>query len=600
MPQDNTLAETLGGIGSALGGLMDPKRRLEAQMLRQRMMLEQYELYTKEKQEAARMQAKVDWSHVVPPNKMGEIERMIETGASYRDVARAAAQLSGHLIDSLDPEATKRNIRYVEEVTGEPWKEAYNPVAGPITAKARLDTETAQKGAGAGAEEAARIAAQQAGRADLSTLEDTPWDAAALRRNNDKWLKAKGEPPPDNIAPAGPATEVYRRQIKLGMDEASAAATARGTLVGGGTTDRKVVPEAGSLPPLPGAPGATQGAPPVPVPAGTPPAPPAAATPPAATPPAAAPPGAPPAGGATTITAPSAVGPNYIPPATVSQSIPGVGVSVGGGFNPEDVKAGAGIGADRKVTLQSALADRETAYDLMNKTRQLRGYISIINASDASGQIEVNLLKKINDLFGINAGSVAEARTAANQLFQTELPALRSVYKFRTYAGPELSAAKQSIGTAEMPTATVMNILANEDQTAQMQIARGNDAQKVLEGRPGEMMWDTYREADTKRLADSQARTDELRKLYGATPSEQQQPQSSFPTGPKPVPAAAPVMTSGQQPWTSFDSWLTGSGGLSAGAMPAAPAEPAPAPALAPARPPVYRAAPNGDLILKQ
>ena len=56
---------------------------------------------------------------------------MIYQGAPYDQVARAAAQLSGNLVD--DPNAMQQNIRYIEQLTGKPYDYATNgpPVAGP-------------------------------------------------------------------------------------------------------------------------------------------------------------------------------------------------------------------------------------------------------------------------------------------------------------------------------------------------------------------------------------------------------------------------------------------------------------------------------------
>ena len=147
MPQDNTLAETLGNLGNSIGNAFDPLKRLQAYQIQQRIALEQQQIIQAQRENAAKQSAINQWGHIVPSDKLPQIANMIYQGAPYDQVARAAAQLSGNLVD--DPNAMQQNIRYIEQLTGKPYDYATNgpPVAGPNTAKQANDWKVNQAGA---------------------------------------------------------------------------------------------------------------------------------------------------------------------------------------------------------------------------------------------------------------------------------------------------------------------------------------------------------------------------------------------------------------------------------------------------------------------
>src|SRR4029077_11830345 len=101
--------------------------QMRAYQLQQQMFLEQERLRQEQRVHAAQQQAINQWAHIVPPDKLPQIANMIYQNAPYDQVARAAAQLSGNLIVKTDPESIAANIRYMEKVTGQPWKDPYPP-----------------------------------------------------------------------------------------------------------------------------------------------------------------------------------------------------------------------------------------------------------------------------------------------------------------------------------------------------------------------------------------------------------------------------------------------------------------------------------------
>jgi hypothetical protein len=231
MSNDNSLAETLGNLGRSLSGALNPLNQLRGYQLQQRMFLEQEQLRQLQREGAAKTAAVQQWGHIVPPDKLPQIAAMIYQGAPYDQIARAAAQLSGNLVD--DPARMQDNIRYIEQITGKPYDYATEgpPVAGPNTAKAHDDWKVQQAGATAGATRGAEIGAEQASRAPLSGMvdEDTP---EAAKKNLQIYRQVYGKDPDNGLVDAGPVTQAANR-AKLAVQDATKAglgaqATAQG------------------------------------------------------------------------------------------------------------------------------------------------------------------------------------------------------------------------------------------------------------------------------------------------------------------------------------------------------------------------------------
>ena len=155
---------------------------MQAYELQYRMWLQQQQLIQAQRENNAKAAAIQQWGHIVPPDKLPQIATMIFQGAPYDQVARAAAQLSGQLID--DPNAMQQNIRYIEQLTGKPYDYASlgPPVAGPNTAKQANDWKVSQAGATAGATALGTKTGEQAAAAPyMNALVDDPSDTGTAK-----------------------------------------------------------------------------------------------------------------------------------------------------------------------------------------------------------------------------------------------------------------------------------------------------------------------------------------------------------------------------------------------------------------------------------
>ena len=119
LPTDSSLGDSLGNLGAALARNLNPLNQMQAYELQYRMWLQQQQLQQMQRENAAKAAAVQQWGHIVPPDKLPQIATMIFQGAPYDQIARAAAQLSGQLID--DPNRMQDNIRYIEQLTGKPY-----------------------------------------------------------------------------------------------------------------------------------------------------------------------------------------------------------------------------------------------------------------------------------------------------------------------------------------------------------------------------------------------------------------------------------------------------------------------------------------------
>ena len=233
MPQDNTLAETLGNLGNSIGNAFDPLKRLQAYQIQQRIALEQQQIIQAQRENAAKQSAINQWGHIVPSDKLPQIANMIYQGAPYDQVARAAAQLSGNLVD--DPDAMQQNIRYIEQLTGKPYDYATNgpPVAGPNTAKQANDWKVNQAGATAASTSLGQKTGEQAAVAPLLSQlkDDTSPEATA---GNIKIMETiNGKPWDQPYAPVvGPNTQQARNQSDATRAGQQATATSQGTKAG--------------------------------------------------------------------------------------------------------------------------------------------------------------------------------------------------------------------------------------------------------------------------------------------------------------------------------------------------------------------------------
>jgi hypothetical protein len=235
LQQDNSLAETLGNLGQSLANNFNPLSRLQAYQIQQRVWLEQEQLREQQRQNAARQAAIGQWGHIVPADKLPQIANMIYQNAPYDQVAKAAAQLSGNLVDDPSPAGLAKNIRYIEQITGKPYdyQSLGPPVAGALTAKAANDWKVDQAGKTAGATALGQKTGEQAAVAPLLSQlkDDTSPEATA---GNIKIMETiNGRPWDQPYAPVvGPNTQQARDRSDATRAGQQATATSQGTKVG--------------------------------------------------------------------------------------------------------------------------------------------------------------------------------------------------------------------------------------------------------------------------------------------------------------------------------------------------------------------------------
>jgi hypothetical protein len=525
MPADTTLADTLGGLGASLANAWNPKTRWEAFLLQQRLAQEQLQFQQEVRKQQAQRAAIAQWSHIVPPDKIDQISNMIYQNAPYDQIARAAAQLSGHLIDDTTPEATAANIRYIESLTGQPWKEVYAPIAGAKTQKAANDLRVQQEGAAAGAQEAERMKAQGLQpRTLLGSLRDAT-DAQSQAYNLGIWRQVYGSDPPGGIVDVGPNTHAQILQSQTAQKEAEAEATAKGTLKGGGLNPN----EPRYFPPGsdPFAPSAAPGQPVVPaqpVVPGQPPQPPQSP-----------------------VTAQSGAG--YGAPVPLVRQMPGGGTLYGG---TSSETAGQTALTDAQLKEFQAIAGQgASAAVIKSKLGQIRELAGIVDAAGPVGQGLERARKYIQDRYGVSVTTEAEARLAMDNIIASELPDLKG--EFTRFAAPEIMAAGKQIGSADLPPGALMSIIANREASADLDIARRANALQVLgRGPPGSqpMTPGQYSQAEDQLLGQYADHADALRRKYGAVGAKPLEtpipgtPQVAPPASP-PLPSAAagPVVT---------------------------------------------------------
>jgi len=181
MPTDTTLGDTLGNLGRSLTENFNPLNQLRAYDIQQQMWMRQQQLLQMQRENQARQAAIQQWGNLVPPDKLPQIALMIYQNAPYEQVARAAAEASGQLIDKTDPASIQKNIAFMEHVTGKPWTDPYPPYAGEVTGAYIRDLQAKQAGAVAGAQEGGKISATRAANAPLVSgyIDDTTPEATA-------------------------------------------------------------------------------------------------------------------------------------------------------------------------------------------------------------------------------------------------------------------------------------------------------------------------------------------------------------------------------------------------------------------------------------
>jgi hypothetical protein len=590
---DNSIGDTLSNLGRSLGQAFNPMRQLQAYEIQQRMWLQQEQLRQEQRKNAAQIAAVRAWGRIVPPDKLAIIASMYYQGAPYDQIARAAAEASGQMIDDTTPEATQANIRFMEKVTGKPWTELYPPIAGDKTGAAARDILAQQKGKEAASTTFGTNTAKQAAIDALTQeqIDDPAHDAE--NRQRAIAIEALGgpkAPDPGFTIPVGPKTSAVYQREKANVAQADAEAKARGTRSGAGLPADKPVVDVPLPPPTSPvlqSPTATAPAPaPAPVPA---PAPTATAPAPVPTPAPAPVPAPVPAQPAPVVRTSVPKGATEDPtrpgwywqggqlkPATAISGPPG---TVVGGPAPGDLDVAKGANEDAAKNLTGAYADGAAATKLKVIVGQLRGLQQIAQTDGFWGQPTAALQSKLQEygLGGIT--SPQQAQQLMDQLIKTELPTLLKQYDVVRVAQPEIKMMQGVTGTAQLASPVMSGILANLETGADYILQRKNLAARTLgygdlsDPNQAPMNYPEFQQGDAALLAKYNANAEANRTKFGglgAAPPEA--PTYRLPTD---APTQAAV-----SPWDTFFGGLQhffgGSSSASAPPVPTPPPGPTP------------------------
>ena len=566
MPADNTMAETLGNLGSQLATNLSPKTAAEAQLLMRNIWLKNLELMKQQREMQAQDAAVRAYGPLVgnDPNALAMIRQGILGGMNQKDVLELAIRVAPDQWDHSGTDAAaQHNMARVQALTGQVWDKPYPPVVDAASLKVKNDTETRLAGEKAGSEALGKGSAEQALR--TYNWEDTPWDPASVQRNAQAYFRIKGEMPANGLVPgAGPATDQTIRDVSAGTALADAAAKARGTALGGG--EKGKFPEAGALPPVPGAPTLptkpfTPGEPsgvssqPLPTPGQQPPPAPGQQPPPV---PGQQPPPAPDQKGPSRTMIPSTLPGRYALPTTFQTNVPGAGVSIG-----EDPNAALAneVTKDRYATLTKDIGQGEAAAVLKTKLTEIKALSDYINNQGVVPQAVNSIIGAIGDRYKVHIGSVGAAQEALDNIYRTELPDILKAAGAQA-RGPEIMTFKVIPGDPSMPRDTVNDIIARQMAVADQQVQRGREALNVRDNSNSPIDWDGYMQNNIQRQNDLAQAIQKFQTDFssiGAQVVPQAQPQQPF--EPKTVAPAAPAAPATPAP-----------------AAPAPPAGPAPAP----------------------
>lgn len=513
---DNSLGETLGNLGSALGNALNPLNRMRAYQLQQRMLLEQQQLQQMQRVQQAQQAAVQQFGRLLPPDKLPWVANLIYQNTPPDQVAKQAAIWSGRMVDDPSPAGTKNNIDVMRQF-GVQWDQPYAPEVGPKTIQARQNFEAQGAGKTTKAQEQSKVdvqtqnapaiaqaeglkagsveqAQQMAKQIAITALQNQMIDDPAEDAHNrglQATIHALGggdAPTPGVIVDAGPNTRAIRNQQITTQESTKAGevqrATEVGKLVGGGipTNNQTFFPFG-----LPGSKGN-----PFPTPGGSPPA----LTPETTQP-------------NVSITDPSRPWATAVP---VVRGGPD-GSAITGTSPGEQTQAGVVDKATHDM-LQEAVDAGVSAKKLKVTTARIRTLAELANAN-GPGQISSAIAKKLNDM-NLSFTDQSQLLAEMDSLYKSQIPELRKDMGVKFEAGPELSAQSKMVGVSTLPLNVVRGILARQDTIADLGIQRRDLAQRALNQAGAPLSMPDYY-AEENKLYDQLPQNEvEMLKLYGA------------------------------------------------------------------------------------
>ena len=548
MEPDNSLAETLGNLGSSLTQAFNPMNQLRAQSLLQEQQQRAFELQKERQLDAANANAATVYGNLNPHNlspadlevaksqirngQFNPAQTMDALTATSNMTARnAAADLYAANNSGMPPDQLASDVADIRSGR----KNASELASDRATAVLGVNKATQTLGATNTALTPASKEAFASGQPDVGSKLDAGTRVAATTIDpNDPDAQAKLDKLNADRAAAGYSTLPLGQAPTVTLQptyDADAAARAAevarqaevGKQVGGGITP------SGQLFPKgpPGSPGNPLGAPVPDTP--IPPAP--------------------------DVSIANPANPSATPTPITRQTSAG---TVVGQTAPEATQS-ATLDKATRDNLQEAIDAGVSAKKLTNLTARIRELADLAGTGGPE-QLPAAIVQRLADM-NLRFTKRSEILAEMDSLFKAQIPELRKDMGVRFEAGPELSAQKQMVGASTLPPATLKGILARQDAIANLAIQRRELAQRAIGQNPDNplLMPDYYRE-ENKIYDQLPAHTQELLKLYGANAAPS---------------AGAPPITQGGAPATpdnglaAFVHWFTGGGSQ---AQPAAPA----------------------------
>ena len=185
------------------------------------------------------------------------------------------------------------------------------------------------------------------------------------------------------------------------------------------------------------------------------------------------------------------------------------------------------IAAGDVKTLDEAIGESGSAQAMKSKLSQLKDLADALDTSGAG--LTSRALRTLAD-YNVHPGDIGATYAAIQQIINAEIPDVRQKAGIQRLAGPAIKEEQLILGTANMPKKTLMNIIANEEAAADLQISR---ATLAYQARTGQLPMNEYYKQSLALDATIKQHTDELRKQYKAVGTEAQQPaQTELPQAP--------------------------------------------------------------------
>ena len=499
---DDTLASTLGNLGSALGTALNPMNQFRAQDVLAQIQQRQWEIQQARRIDASNQNAASVFRQANPYNQdpasleatatqigQGKYDPAQWVSAATGLVKQRAAQAAADAVDT-DPDVQGYTPAEQASVTSQVLNGVSLADAKSQVANERLTTVKTNRGIAAG--DAAQSAGSApgmppelgalAGNAALTDskaaegliaggrarVASTNMPATTSQFSPDVSTltadqSAAGQTPtlPAQLQPQKLSTDLSEDVAKRSMGPMSPEQVIRG-----GTWD----PMTGTF--TPAAPALPNAAPAAPTPG--------------------------PSGTATAAAAPA--------------DTASVAAAEGSKTKAHEMAAG-----DVKV-LDQAVSESGAAQAMKSKLAQLKDLADTLDTGGLG--LTSRVLRTLAD-YNIHPGDVGATYAAISQIINSEIPDIRQKAGIQRLAGPAIKEEQLILGTANMPRSVLMNIIANEEASADLQISR---AQLAYQARTGQMPMDEYYKQSLALDATIKEHTDELRNLYKAVGTTKTRP----------------------------------------------------------------------------